>query len=101
MADASRQLAGVLAWLAYVLDDEARTKRLRSVLYLVLPAGVLVVVALAALLLLSPTAAAMVGGGISLPAGIAAVRETRRRRQTSQPPSQRPSHQPDIVGAQR
>jgi hypothetical protein len=67
---------GLLAW---VLDDEGRTRRLRSVLYAVGPLVVLVVLALAIVMMFSPVAAGLIGGGLGVPAALAATRRQRQR----------------------
>lgn len=75
MATASGRPDGLLAW---VLDDEARTRRLRSVLYVVLPVAVIMVLALAVVMVFSPMTGGLIGGGLGVPAALAAVRRLRR-----------------------
>jgi len=71
--------AGVLAW---ILEDEGRTRRARSFLYVMAPVAVIVVVTLAVVMLLSPLAGAVTTGLLGVPAAVAA---TRRRRPTRLP----------------
>lgn len=70
---------GMLALLAWVLVDEARTRRLRSLLVLVLPVVVIVAVGLAVVVYLSPLAGTAIGGGLSVPAVTVALHRRRTR----------------------
>jgi hypothetical protein len=74
---------GVLALLAWVLVDDARTRRLRSLLVLVLPAAVTITLGLAVVAYISPLAATALGGGLTIPSVTVAWRHRR--------PSRRPS----------
>jgi TRAP-type mannitol/chloroaromatic compound transport system permease large subunit len=75
MATTSRRPDGLLAW---VLEDEARTRRLRSVLYVMVPVVVIVVLALAVVMVFAPMAGGLIGGGLGVPAALAAARRQRR-----------------------
>lgn len=63
--------------VAYVLDDEDRTRRARSLLYTV----AIILLEVAAILVYSPLVAALIGSSLGIPATVAtAIRRQRRER---------------------
>lgn len=63
--------------IAWILDDEGRTRRLRSVLYLTAPVVVIVVLALTVVVMLSPLAGAAISGLLGVPS-VVVIRRWRR-----------------------